>query len=157
MVKIKRNTNGDSRVAKEIPTFWQFNDANESHISDVRNLMCEVSDRIKRIGKDHDWSKTTEPYQSMFYRDLCNTIDGKMDFMDGDWSKYHYNVERHHLLKNVPDDVNLFDVLEMICDCVSAGLARSGEVRPLEIDESILSTALSNTVEVIKNMCELEE
>lgn len=157
MVTIKRNTNGDSRVAKKSPTFEQFNDANASHISDVQNLMTEVAHRLERRGSDHDWSKVIEPYQSMFYRDLCNTIDGKMNFMDGEWSKYHYSVERHHLLKNVPDDVDLFDVIEMICDCVSAGLARSGEVRPLEIDESILSKAMRNTVCKIKDMCKLED
>lgn len=157
MVKIKRNTNGDSRVAKKSPTFEQFNDANVSHISDVQNLMTEVARRLERMGLDHDWSKVTEPYQSMFYRDLCNTIDGKMSFMDGEWSKFHYSVERHHLLKEVPNDVDLFDVIEMICDCVSAGLARSGEVRPLEIDESILSKAMQNTVCKIKDMCKLED
>lgn len=157
MVIIKRNTNGDSRVAKEIPTFKQFCDANESHISDVRNLMTEVAHELEQKGSSHDWSKVIEPYQSMFYRDLCNTIEGKMDFMDGKWSKYHYSVERHHLLKDVPDNVDLFDVIEMICDCVSAGLARSGEVRPLEIDESILSKAMQNTVCKVKNMCKLED
>lgn len=157
MVKIKRNTNGDSRVAKELPTFEQFNDANVSHISDVQNLMTEVAHRLERIGSYHDWSKVMEPYQSMFYRDLCNTIDGKMNFMDGEWLKYHYSAERHHLSTSVPDDVDLFDVIEMICDCVSAGLARSGEVRLLEIDESILSKAMQNTVCKIKDMCKLED
>lgn len=157
MVKIKRNTNGDSRVAKKSPTFEQFNAANVSHRLDVQNIMTEVAHRLERNGTYHDWSKITEPYQSMFYRDLCNTIDGKMNFMDGEWSKYHYSVERHHLLKEVPDDVDLFDVIEMICDCVAAGLARSGEVRPLEIDESILKKALYNTVEKVKNMCEVED
>ena len=157
MVKIKRNTNGDSRVAKCSPTFEEFTEANVSHITDVQNLMTEVAKRLLRKGSDHDWSKVVEPYRSMFYRDLCNTIDGKMDFRDGEWAKYHYNVERHHLLINVPDDVDLFDVIEMICDCVSAGLARSGDIRPLEIDESILSKALHNTVDKIKSMCELED
>lgn len=157
MIKIRRNTNGDSRVAKGCPTFTDFTVSNNEHIVDVSKIMKEVGKRIADRGDEHDWSKTIEPYKSMFYRDLCNTIDGKMDFMDGEWAKFHYSTERHHLLKNVPDNVNLIDVIEMICDCVAAGLARSGEVRPLEIDESILKKALHNTVDMIVGMCELEE
>lgn len=157
MVKIEGNTNGDSRVAKEVPTFDDFVIANTQHIRHVQSLMKEFGERIAYRGHNHDWSKVTEPFMSMFYRELCNTIEGKMDFMDGKWADYHYTTERHHLLINVPDDVDLIDVIEMVCDCVAAGLARSGEVRPLEIDESILSKALHNTVEEIKNMCCLED
>ena len=93
----------------------------------------------------------------MFYRDMCNTIEGRMKFEDGEWSKFHYATERHHLLRNVPDDVNLIDVIEMIADCVCAGMARSGEVRPLEIDESILMKAIDNTVKLMAESVELLE
>lgn len=157
MIKIKRNTNGDSRVAKEKPTFEDFAIANKSHISDVGNIMYEFGERIKRRAESHDWSKVIEPYQSMFYRDLCNTIDGNLEFMNGEWAKLHYSTERHHLLKNVPDDVDFFDIIEMICDCVAAGLARSGEVRPLELDYTVLCKALENTVKSVEGMCEVED
>lgn len=157
MVKIKRTTNGDSRVAEKVPTFNEFEVANAEHMSHVYSLMRELSERMERQGKDHDWSKVIEPYKSMFYRDLCNSIEGNMDFIDGKWVNFHYQVERHHLLRNVPDDVDLIDVMEMVCDYVAAGLARSGEVELFEIDESILSKALHNTVAKIKNMCCLED
>ncbi|MBR0328198.1 MAG: hypothetical protein IIX05_01450 [Selenomonadaceae bacterium] len=32
----------------------------------------------------------------------------------------------------------MFDVLEMIADCTSAGLARSGEIREITIDKDVL-------------------
>ena len=96
---------------------------------------------INDAGKKHDWTKTHEPYRSNFYRDLCNTIEGRIKFEDGQWNKDHYALERHHLLERCPDDVNLIDVIEMICDCVCAGMARSGEVRDLEISEDILAGA----------------
>lgn len=64
----------------------------------------------------------------------------------------YIKAERHHLLSNCPDDVNLIDVLEMISDCVCAGMARSGEVRDLEIDDNILKKAVNNTAQMIKNM-----
>jgi hypothetical protein len=48
-------------------------------------------------------------------------------------------------------------VLEHIVDCVAAGLARSGEVRPVELSDELLQKALRNTVELVQNMTELEE
>lgn len=156
-VKIKRNTNGDTRVAEKTPTFYEFSDANASHIEDVKNMMRAIADMIKDAGRNHDWTKTQEPYRSNFYRDLCNTIEGRIKFEDGQWNKDHYALERHHLLMRCPDDVNLIDVIEMICDCVCAGMARSGEVRDLEISEDILLKAVRNTVEMCKEAVVLED
>ena len=69
-----------------------------------------------------------------------------MNFFDGEWSKLHYQeLERHHLKRNCPDDVNLFDVIEMLCDCVAAGMARSGDVYDVDIPSEVLVKAVSNT------------
>lgn len=156
-IKIKRNTNGDSRSATTIPTINAFGDANNIHAMDVEKMMKSFAEEIKNRSTDHDWSKLYEPYRSMFYRDLCNTIEGRMKFEDGEWYKFHCDNERHHLLKHCPDDVNLIDVLEMLCDCVCAGMARSGCVRDLEIDAEILDRAVRNTVTLLENAVELEE
>lgn len=156
-IKIKRNTNGDTRVAKSVPTFYDFADANNLHIRDVREMMFELSKEIKLAGEEHDWTKVQDPYKSNFYRDLCNTIEGRIKFEDGQWNKDHYALERHHLLRRCPNDVNLIDVIEMICDCVCAGMARSGEVRDLEISEDILLKAVRNTVEMCKEAVVLED
>ena len=156
-IKIYRNTNGDSRVATKIPNFSEFNASNYAHRVNVRDMMFNFAKDIESQGETHDWTKAKEPYRSMFYRDMCNTIEGRMKFEDGEWNKLHYATERHHLLRNVPDDVNLIDVIEMIADCVCAGMARSGEVRPLEIDESILTKAINNTVKLMAESVELQE
>lgn len=156
-VKIRRNTNGDSRVATRVPDFSEFIDSNLGHCANVKSMMFNFTEDIIWQGEKHDWTKEEEPYRSMFYRDLCNTIEGKMKFEDGEWCKLHYATERHHLLENAPDDVNLIDVIEMIADCVCAGMARSGEVRPLEIDESILMKAVDNTVKLMTESVELRE
>lgn len=42
-----------------------------------------------------------------------------------------------------------FDVLEMLFDCVSAGMTRSGSVYPIEISNEILQKAVSNTVDYL--------
>ena len=148
-VKIVKNTNGDSRVAKSVPDFYEFADANTYHREDVKNMMNALAEEIQLVGKNHDWTKVKEPYRSNFYRDLCNTIEGRIEFKDGQWNKNHYALERHHLLERCPDDVNLIDVIEMICDCVCAGMARSGSVYPVTISSEILQKAVENTV----NMC----
>jgi len=51
----------------------------------------------------------------------------------------------------IPSDVNLIDVLDMIADCVMAGMARTGNVYPLDIKPDILMIAFNNTVELLKN------
>lgn len=50
----------------------------------------------------------------------------------------------------MPEDVNLVDVLDMIIDCVMAGMGRSGSVRPLDISPEVLMVAFQNTVELMK-------
>ena len=69
----------------------------------------------------------------------------------------HIKTERHHINDFTQENVDLIDVLEMIADCTSAGLARSGDVREITIDKDVLYKAFQNTCELVKNMCVLEE
>jgi len=157
-IKIKQNTLGDTRTATKVPTFYELVDSNRDHIIDVSNMMDYIADKIKLAGKLHDCTKVNDPEKSLFYRELCATIEGKMDsFVDGEWYPMHCKTERHHLNEYCPDDVTLIDVIEMICDCVCAGLARSGNVRPVEISTDILKRAVDNTVEMLTDIAEIEE
>lgn len=152
MITTKKHTEGDTRVAEGVPTIEDFNSANHDHVEDVKNLAELFSMKLKDQVRNHDWTKLKEPYRSMFYRDLCDTIEKKMDFFDGEWSKLHYEVlERHHLKRHCPDDVNLLDVIEMICDCVAAGMARSGDVYDIDIPAEVLTKAVKNTVDLLKS------
>lgn len=155
-IKVERNTAGDSRVSKGIPSRDAFDHANFSHKKDVANLVGRFCKLLEASALRHDWTKVEEPYSTMFYDDMCATIRGERDFFDGEWSKLHYyEKERHHLKRHCPDDVTLIDVVEMVCDCVSAGMARTGEVYDLDIDEAILSKALKNTVALLKEQIEV--
>jgi hypothetical protein len=154
MIKIKRNPMGDTRTATHIPSFTEFCEANLSHCEDVENMMALVAKKIDEAGKKHDFSKCVEPHRSLFYRELCATVDGKMNFTDGKWYPFHCTTERHHLDEYCPTDVNLIDVIEMICDCVCAGVARSGEIRQIEISNYVLQDAIKNTA---KMLCESVE
>ena len=60
-IKIKRNTNGDSRVAKNAPTYIDFEEANRLHIHDVKDMMYSLAEEIKIRGERHDWTKRQEP------------------------------------------------------------------------------------------------
>lgn len=147
---IYKNQNGDTRSCKTTPEFKDFQNANDMHIQDVRNVINNLAFELMLRGQTHD--KTKKSLEDMFYNDLMNTINNGGSFVEGDWFKIHINEERHHLLSNCPDDVNLFDVIEMIVDCVCAGKARSNEIRELEINEDILKRALDNTVKKISDM-----
>ena len=78
------------------------------------------------------------------------------NFTDGEWYPIHCKTERHHLNEHCPEDVNLIDVLEMICDCVCAGMARSGGVYPISISDDVLRKAFANTVQMCINSVEME-
>ena len=150
MVEIKRNPNGDTRTAPKGITFEQFQEANDMHRYNVRDVMWELSRMVDAAGENHDCTKKCQ--ERMFYRDFVDTLEHGTDFVNGEWYQLHINAERHHLLSHCPDDVNLVDVLEMLADCTCAGLARSGGVRELEISHEILDKAVKNTVDLIKSM-----
>lgn len=157
-IKIKHNTLGDTRVATKVPTFYEFADANRDHVNDVENMMRELANDISKRGSTHDFTKMYEPEKSLFYRELCAKIEGKIDsFVDGEWYPMHCRTERHHLNEYCPEDVNLIDVLEMISDCVCAGMARSGNVYPIEIPSDILQKAVKNTVQMCIDAVEVTE
>jgi hypothetical protein len=155
--KIKKNNLGDTRTADRCPTFTEFNRANEDHANEVKEMMRNIGEEIREAGRHHDYTKLWEPNRSLFYRELCAKIEGKIDsFEDGEWYPMHCRTERHHINNHCPDDVNLIDVLEMICDCVCAGMARSGNVYPVNISSEILQKAVKNTVEMCIKSVEIE-
>ena len=163
---IKKNPNGDTRTAPNGITFEQFHKANESHRDDVYNVMNKLSSIIKETGIKHDWTKSEEysynesalgKYEHMFYDDFTKSMKGELNFVEGRWYKMHVAKERHHLLSRCPEDVNLIDVIEMVVDCTVAGLARSGEVRPMEINSDILMKAVENTSKMIQEMVTVDD
>ena len=157
-VKMKKNTLGDTRTAERMPTKEEFCNSNWLHKDDVYILAAEFSNELKKRCISHDWTKVEEPYASMFYDLMKATIEDGKDFMDGEWAHLHYNVlERHHLSRHCPKDVDLFDVLEMIFDVVSAGMTRSGNVYPIEISSEVLQKAVYNTVIYLVKNVEVEE
>ena len=157
-VPIQPNANGDSRTAGKVPTFEEFQEANDMHISDVNRVMWSLGRFLMDRGELHDITKKV--LERMFYEDMKETIENGSEFTEGQWAKIHYenSIERHHLHRTVPEDVNLIDVLEMICDCVCAGKARSEKNNvTVELDTDILELAYQNTVQMINESVVLEK
>ena len=157
-IKMRKDTLGDTRTAKRMPTREEFNHSNWLHKTDVSMFATEFATELKERCAMHDWTKVAEPYASKFYNLMKATIEDGADFKSGEWAHLHYDVlERHHLNRHCPDDVDLFDILEMIFDCVSAGMTRSGSVYPIEISSKVLQKAVSNTVDYLVKHVEVEE
>lgn len=149
-IKIKKNPNGDTRTAPKDISFEQFQEANDMHKNDVFSTMFQLAGIMLERGRQHDYTKKTE--EELFYKNFLETINEGKDFVSNEWYQLHIANERHHLLSRCPEDVNLIDVIEMIVDCVCAGKARSGEVRPIEINDEILKKAITNTVKMLDEM-----
>ena len=152
---IEKNPNGDTRTAPKNISFEQFQEANDMHRADVNAVMKYLAHLIHKTGLKHDYTKKSD--EELFYDNFLSTMNNSTNFVEDEWYQLHVNTERHHLFSRCPEDVNLIDVLEMIADCTCAGLARSGEVRDLEISTDILEKAVKNTVQLIVNQIDLAD
>ena len=155
MIVIRKNPNGDTRTAPNDVTFEEFLRANDMHKADVSAVMGLLGEMIYIAGSHHDFTKKSQ--ERMFYRDFLSAMNDGADFVNSEWYQLHVKAERHHLLSHCPEDVNLIDVLEMIADCVCAGLARNGNVRNIELNDDILHKAVENTIDLIQSMIIVEE
>ena len=118
------------------------------HRQDVGKVLGELSLYLFERGVAHDWSKLA--FFEQFSQDTLERQDTP-DFKSRPWYNIHTTEERHHVNANVPEDVDLLDLLEMIVDCVVAGKTRSGEVNNdfLILKDNILEDAYWNTVKKI--------
>ena len=148
MIKISRSQNADSRTASEKVSKEVLLFNSERHISDVKAAIHWMMWRLLAIAGEHDRTKIDNIDE--FFADFSAAQDGDTtDFRTKHWFKDIHLQERHHLESRVPDDVNLLDVLELIADCVMAGMARSGEVFESNLSPEILERAFKNTFKLL--------
>lgn len=120
-------------------------ESSRQHINDIRDGLCFFKDMLTEAGLRHDHDKITGI--DHFHSDFTG------GFKETGWWDNHRKVNRHHLLQadGVPEDVNLIDVLDLITDCVMAGMARSGSVYQITIPPEVLQRAFDNTVDLLKS------
>lgn len=150
-VKVKKTKNPElGYESKE----QLLRDTNQ-HRYDVSKLMGVIGLYLTERGINHDWSKIY--YFDKFSQDTLERQDIP-NFKDREWYKIHTVEERHHINARVPDDVNLFDIIEMIADCTIAGKTRTGEVDNefLKLPDKVLIDAYWNTAKLISSRVEVE-
>jgi len=145
MIRIKKSKTADTRSCD----FSQVNQdqlygSSIQHIEDVNLGISFFIQMLKDAAINHDKDKLTG--LAHFHSDF---ITG---FKETGWWDNHRKITRHHLLQEdgIPKDVNLIDVLEMIVDCVMAGMGRTGDVYPLNIAPETLMKAFENTANLLK-------
>lgn len=135
-----------SKVSRE-----QLLESSQQHIADVSKGLAFFAARLTEAAGVHDYDKLSAI--DWFYEDF------KTKFEQTGWWDNHRKIHRHHLNMEdgVPEDVNLVDVIEFIVDCVMAGMARSGEVYPLELSDELLQKAFQNTAELLERNVKVVE
>jgi len=152
MIKIRKSKTADTRSCDfSQVSEKQLFDSSVQHIGDIKQGVEFFKRKLDEAWfmQDHDKLSDIKGFHADF-------ITG---FKQTGWWDNHRKVNRHHLLQEdgVPADVNLIDVLDMIIDCVMAGMGRTGNVYPLNIYPSVLITAFQNTVELLKSQIVVEE
>lgn len=146
MITIKRSPTADTRTCdfSKVDKLTLLSGSRQ-HIEDVRAALMFFSEMLEDAATIHDHDKISDI--EGFHADFVT------GFEEHSWWDRHRKLNRHHLMNDdgVPDDVNLVDVLDMISDCVMAGMARSGSVYELKLDPQILHRAFVNTVELLKS------
>jgi len=146
MISIKKSPTADTRTCDFANISKQtLFDSSVQHIGDVQQGIEFFRELLVEAANAHDHDKLSDI--DGFHRDFVT------GFARTEWWDNHRKVNRHHLLNDdgVPADVNLIDVLDMIADCVMAGMARSGSVYALNLNPEVLRKAFDNTVELLKS------
>jgi len=146
MIEIKKSETADTRTCDFANTTKETLVASSrQHISDVAKALFFFSGKLAEAAGVHDYDKLLAI--DWFHEDFVT------GFKQTGWWDTHRKIHRHHLDKadGVPVDVNLVDVLEHIADCVMAGMARSGSVYELKLDDALLRRAFQNTVTLLKS------
>ena len=152
MITVKPSPTADTRTCDytsvSVDTLIE---SSKQHIRDVSAAMSYFSDELLKAARQHDIDKITGIKQ--FHDDFITGFKKTTGWWDN-----HRKISRHHLLSadGVPSDVNLIDVMEMIADCVMAGMTRSGSVYPVNISPELLLMAFQNTVAKLKAQITLE-
>ena len=156
-IVIENTQNADSRTANEKLSKETLEKATIIHREEVSKLMNWLSDKIIDRGIRHDYTK------SIYFDEFADEVlkpHTDDEFKNAHWYQNHIFEERHHLNANCPLDVNLIDVIEMICDCIAAGKGRSGRTTPAFLklkDPTLLERAYWNTVKMLDDITEVKK
>ncbi len=108
----------------------QTNEATQEHIKHVRSFLQKAIVELAKRGAYHDRSKMRQPELDIFVEytpKLATSTYGSdkyKEFLEGmgEALRHHYVYNRHHPehFEDGIDQMNLVDVLEMVCDWYAA-------------------------------------
>lgn len=120
------------------------------HRQDVRRLGLYLMQMLEKSIGSHDWTKIK--YIDEFYDNFVEFHKTKRKFKDNGWWQKHRNIEKHHIFDyDGTEPINLIDFLDLCCDWVAAGIARSEKhkftmnwIKEAELDPEVIKDALYN-------------
>ena len=143
-------------------------DDTRNHIDKVEHYMNLFADMLKTRGLEHDASKLQSPEKELFayYGPILSKLTyGSDEYKEnlkkmGEALKHHYSNNSHHPehYKNGINDMNLFDILEMLADWkASTERTNKGNIKDslginakrFNIDSQLLGI-LKNTCDIMK-------
>lgn len=156
-ILLQDTSKGDSRTSGGQPTLCEVEEATNIHQYEVKRVMEYVAEEIKKRGEIHDWTKS-ENFNEEYGYLVTNDISDE-EFLASDWWWKHITLERHHCKEYAHLDINLIDIIEMICDRVTAEKGRTGNVNMnyLDLNPLVLVRAYYNTIKLLDDKTELVE
>lgn len=140
------------------------------HIILVQQLLASVQVEIMRRQFSHDRSKLVSPEWEMFRNATPNLKEltyGSPEYEDnrklllGQALNHHYQNNRHHpeFFENGINDMNLIDIIELVCDWVASSKRHSdGNIyKSIDINKTRfgmsdqLTQIIQNTVDILEN------
>lgn len=154
---INDTRNADGRTANNLNSETLLESTNE-HRRNVSEGMDYIAELIHNRGLRHDYTKVGD-YFPLFNDTVMQGLSNE-EFEKSEWKQLHLHKERHHLNGNVPVDVNLVDVIEMLVDVVMAGNGRSGQISSYYCkiqDPALLERAYWNTIKLLDDVVEVKK
>lgn len=149
-IMIKRSPTADTRSCDpKTVTRAKLFESSKLHIDDVHKALEVFQAILGQKARKHDEDKVSAEGFEAFYQGFHG------GFEDKTWLDAHRCGCRHHLRDHEPENVDLLDVLEMIADCVVAGMARSGSFFPMDLSDDLLQRAVRNTADQLAAMVEV--
>jgi hypothetical protein len=119
---------------------------NLRHIETVRNYINSIIVALLDRGEQHDQSKLRFPEAIIFAEQDSRLTYGSDEYMNnldlglGDALEHHYSVNRHHPQHHTNGirDMDLIDLVEMICDWKAATLQHNDSdiLKSIEINQN---------------------
>lgn len=154
-IMIADTHNADSRTADSDFTIDDLREATKIHIKEVGECMDFFADKIHEAGIIHDWTKMDNFSEAYGPLVMSGVTDD--EFRADPWYETHIYTERHHIDEDAKTDLNLVDVIEKICDTVTAGKGRAGHLssKYIDVDPMLLYRAYWNTVRMLDEATEV--